>query len=255
MAMLAQLLTLASLACFVCLQKSPFNVDGFVLVAPPNRRRIASSTTRSFSHHDDSNHSGLHFLGSGKDAIVRIGAVLVAPAYEFHHYYRKSAIYIYDMSLEGEDYIIRGLLLDHPTPFTVNEMSNDSVGESLLADNFLFRGGDKGGDGMILLHNHSEIMGATQITKDIYQGGWDAALAAQNVNSEDFKVFFNHVEFTEQEIENMLEQSEDGDSWKALEVSPDVVLNQHYDRGGAWAKLRNYVAQYKLQNKDNELPA
>ena len=67
----------------------------------------------------------MRFLGKGDRAIVRTGCVLVAPVHEYHHYYRKAAIFIHAM---GEDddkggvYVVRGVILDHPTPFTVGEM-------------------------------------------------------------------------------------------------------------------------------------
>lgn len=58
------------------------------------------------------------FLGKGENAIVRKGAVLVAPVHEYHHFYRNSAIFIQDMGENEEGlYVIRGLIIDHPTPF------------------------------------------------------------------------------------------------------------------------------------------
>lgn len=200
--------------------------------------------------------SGIRFLGKGESALVKTGVVLVAPQHEYHHYYRHAAIFLYAM---GEDEhgvsVARGLILDHPTPFTLEEMMPDNIDvDNPLAKNFLFRGGDKGGDGVTVLHNRPELAQSAIGDDDdtglspfgIYQGGWEAALAACRDGSasvDDFKFWFNYCEFTEQELEDLMQSDEDGDGWMAVEVAPHLVLDSHWDRGEAWARLRNAVAQ------------
>ncbi len=58
------------------------------------------------------------------------------------------------------------------------------------------------------------------------------------------KFFFNYMEFTENELEEMLQITHgDGDAWTSVEVPPDVVLDSGYDRGDAWTRLRNAVRE------------
>ena len=231
------------------------------------RQRFFAATTELFHRKTNSNDDGstaiikkedIRFLGRGENAIVRPGCVLVAPKHEFHHYYRRSAIFIHAMgeATDGSgDYVIRGLILDHPTPFTLKEMMDHqpTVVENPLGENFLFRGGDKGGDGVILLHPHSDF-GRPQIgMSGIYEGGWKEALemcktvsSSDNTVTENFKAFFNYCEFTENELEDLLDSVEDGDAWVSLEVPVDFCLNPDFDRGDAWSLLRNAVQQMEI---------
>ena len=207
----------------------------------------------------------VRFLGRGQDAIVRPGCVLLAPKHEFHHFYRQSAIFIYGMGEapdHSNDYLIRGLIIDHPTPFTLEEMMdhNPRIAQNPLGQNFLFRGGDKGQEGVILLHNQHAIFADNaeeyQIGQSgIYQGGWQGAMEmlesppdaqANDGSHEQFKAFFNYCEFTEKELEDLLDSEEDGDAWVSLEVPPEFVLDQDWDRGDAWRRLRNTVKQMEL---------
>ena len=225
---------------------------------PPN---LSTSTTRL--HHrrnnDDDNvqplisRHAVRFLGRGSNAVVRPGCVLVAPKQEFHHYYRQAAIFVHAMGVADDgsgDYVIRGLILDHPTPFTLAEMMDHqpAVVDSALGTNFLFRGGDKGGDGVILLHSQPHIGNGDEIgTSGLYQGGWQEALAECFDYPQQapplYKAFFNYCEFTEQELEDLMDCEEEGDAWMSVEVPADFVLNQDFDRGDAWAALRNVILQ------------
>ena len=169
--------------------------------------RLQSQTSSSSGGtNDDSSKAilkkeSIRFLGRGKNAIVRPGCVLISPKHEFHHFYRRSAILIHAMGESDDDrdddYLIRGLILDHPTPFTLKEMmdQHQSVVENPLGENFLFRGGDKGGDGVLLLHANADL-GRPQIgLSGLYQGGWQEALQlcqSQSASAEDFKAFFNY---------------------------------------------------------------
>ena len=198
--------------------------------------------------------SDIRFLGRGPNAIVRPGCVLVAPKHEFHHYYRRAAIFIHAMGEDSAsgDYLIRGLILDHPTPFTLREMMehNHQIVDNPLGNNFLFRGGDKGNDGVVLLHAQASL-GRPEIgTSGLYEGGWQQALqlclandSAEQQNADAFKAFFNHCEFTEQELEDLLDSEEEGDAWVSLQVPADFCLNPDFDRGDAWSVLRNAVQQ------------
>jgi hypothetical protein len=148
---------------------------------------------------------------------------------------------------DNGDYVIRGVIIDQPTPFTLQEMTdeNAAIANSPLGNNLLFRGGDKGKDGVILLHDQ-EALGQSLIgLSGIYQGGWDAALAAcaaGDADPDDFKIFFNYCQFTEAELDDLLQSDEDGDGWMSVEVGADVILNPDWDRGDAWQRLRNAVS-------------
>lgn len=194
----------------------------------------------------------MRFLGKGDRAIVRPGVVLLAPTNEYHHYYRQAAIFVFAMGeVEQEDdgvYVVRGVIVDHPTPFTLAEMMpGNKIQGNPLADNLMFRGGDKGGDGVILLHNRKDLGQSAIGLSGIFQGGWDAALAAcakGDADAGDFKVFFNYCEFTELEVEDLLKSNEDGDCWASVEVGSDFILSEDWDRGDCWKRLRNAVSQH-----------
>lgn len=213
-------------------------------------------STSNEHNHDDSrsmmrNNDGVRFLGQGPNAIVREGVVLIAPQHEYHHYYRRSSIFVYGIGDDDEGVcVIRGVIVDHPTPFTLHEMiptkfNNDHpLGQSLL-----FRGGDKGGDGVVLLHNQAKFGTPPIGTSGVYQGGWDMAMAAieaKEADVTDFKAFFNYCEFTEEELEELLESQEDGDGWASVEVGSDIILSDAWDRGDCWKRLRNAITQ--IQN-------
>ena len=169
----------------------------------------------------------------------------MAPKDEFHHFYRQSAIFVYAMG-EDEDmdneYVIRGAIIDHPTPFTLGETTDESAGvakNNPLADNFIFRGGDKGDEIILMLHNQESIGKGNMIgTSGIYEGGIMEALEAgakEDVDPLSFKFFFGFVQFTENELEQMLDDS----PWLSVEVPPDYVLDIDLDRGDCWRRLRN----------------
>ncbi|KAL3933363.1 MAG: hypothetical protein SGBAC_010432 [Bacillariaceae sp.] len=198
--------------------------------------------------------SSVRFLGRGSNAIVRPGVVLIAPSDEFHHFMRESAVFIYAMGLDDADeYVIRGVIIDHPTAFTIGEMMDgvkDDVNAAPVFSNLLYRGGDMGGESAFMLHSDEEIAKMADQdmvgTSGIYQGGLEYAVSSSDFDTKKAKFFFHFLEFTEQELENMLVDSEsDGDGWVSVEIPSNMVLSSEYDRGDAWARLRNVVREYK----------
>eukprot|EP00526_Cylindrotheca_closterium_P015643 CAMPEP_0113604604 /NCGR_PEP_ID=MMETSP0017_2-20120614/1881_1 /TAXON_ID=2856 /ORGANISM="Cylindrotheca closterium" /LENGTH=261 /DNA_ID=CAMNT_0000513035 /DNA_START=163 /DNA_END=948 /DNA_ORIENTATION=+ /assembly_acc=CAM_ASM_000147 len=198
-----------------------------------------------------SENSSIRFLGKGSNAIVRPGVVLIAPADEFHHFMRESAVFIYAMGLDDHDeYVIRGVIIDHPTAFTIGEMMDgeDDSKTAPVYSNLLYRGGDMGGESAFMFHSDEEIAKKADHemvgTSGIYQGGFEYA-ASSDFDTNKAKFFFHFMEFTEQELENMLVDSEsDGDPWVSVEIPSNMVLSSEYDRGDAWARLRNIVTQH-----------
>ena len=169
-----------------------------------------------------------------------------------------SGDFIYAMG-EDEDnvYVIRGVIVDHPTPFTMHEMmpAGQAVLDGEAADdqpvatylqNLLYRGGELG-DAVFMLHSDQrlgeqadqELIGSS----GIYQGGLEHAQANDyKIKPDRCKFFFSYMEFTEAEINEMLENREDKSTqWVSVEVPPEFVLNSEWERGEAWARLRNAV--------------
>lgn len=225
-----------------------------------NSRHFSSSSEYSENTISSDSSSGIiRFLGMGESAIIRPGVVLVAPKNEYHHFYRRAAIFVYAMGEDPDktnnEYVIRGVIIDHPTPFTLSEMmaqntNNDNqLANNPIGNNLMFRGGDTGGTGVILLHNKKEI-GLSEIgLSGIYQGGWDDAVVAcgnGEANPNDFKVFFNYCEFTEVELDALLKKSSDGidDQWCSVEIDPCLVLSDEWERGDCWSNLRNALLPY-----------
>ena len=61
------------------------------------------------SHDHDAVAGEVRYLGSGDDAVVRPGVVLVAPEHEYDHFLMKSAVFVYAIGLdESQNTIIRG---------------------------------------------------------------------------------------------------------------------------------------------------
>ena len=267
-------------------------------------RSSLHTTASTWTDDSNSNNYGpIEFLGKGTDAIVRLGVVLVAPLNEFHHFYRQAAIYIYAMGYDNNDdnqaendqtnlsstYYIRGVILDHPTPFTVQEMIPNfaSWSSSLssfnqpqhdhhhhpLASNLIFRGGDKGRENsVLLLHNQKNVPKCSEEigTSGLYHGGFDyiastassssrSSSSSSAIGSSDkdidmdghnFKFFFNYCEFTEDEIEELFASSEDGDAWASVQIhDTSLILNEEWDRGDCWRYIRNSIAQQQQQQE------
>ena len=85
---------------------------------------------------------------------------------------------------------------------------------------------------------NSEVMDTLMKAEDV---PW----IPQPLDPEKVKFFFNYMEFTENELENMLEAHQtESDGWVAVEVPPELVLSSDYDRGDAWARLRNAINKF-----------
>jgi len=206
----------------------------------------------------NNNDQPLRFLGKGDRAVVRPGVVLVSPSHEYSHWLMRSAVFIHAIGLdEYGDHVTRGVIIDHPTAFTMGEMGSVF---GTLGQNQLFRGGDAGNDSAVLLHSYGEQSlaedgsGTVKIQcgdmigmSGIFEGGVQDAmdLADQGlVNTERFKFFFNYVEFSDTQLENMMkEQDSDGDAWASFEVPSSIVLENDLTRGDTWSYLRNQMNQ------------
>ena len=138
----------------------------------------------------------------------------------------------------------------------MGEMGGGSV-VGVLGNNILFRGGDAGNDSALLLHSYGDKVGASVAigNSGVYEGSLQAAMHAADegdVDPDYAKFFFNYVQFTDNEIESMLEAEDSaGDAWMSVEVPADFVLNSDYGRGEAWSYLRNAIRQvFKNSTED-----
>ena len=193
----------------------------------------------------------IRYLGKGERAIIRPGVVMVAPAHESSHFLMKSAVFVYAMGLDAYgEHVTRGVIVDHPTAFTMGEMGGGSV-VGTLANNILFRGGDAGNDSALLLHSNAKIVEKDASepigNSQIFEGGLEAAMEAADegdIDPDSCKFFFNYVQFTDNEIENILQMEDPaGDAWSSCEVPAEFVLNSDYGRGEAWSYLRNRMKE------------
>ncbi|KAL3790316.1 hypothetical protein HJC23_002942 [Cyclotella cryptica] len=243
-------------------------------------KKSDSSTTDS----DELIENGIRYLGSGPDAIVRPGVVLVAPKHEYDHFLMKSAVFVYAIGLDdNQDMVIRGIvtdsrriqvqfqnvvysifnlttyyilckgvIIDHPTAFTVGEMSPNVMGS--ISNNLLFRGGNSGGDTAMMLHSaggpHGPIQSGDMIgNSGIYEGGIVSAMEAVDsglIDASHCKFFFNYMQFRELELDDMFASLEDGDAWASLEVPSELVLDSDLERGEMWSKLHNAVKRFRI---------
>ena len=86
---------------------SAFSKTSIHRTAATRRRSMCLSST-SRSH--ESLQSKVKYLGSGPDAIVRPGVVLVAPDHEYDHFLMKSAVFVHAIGLDdNQDMVIRGM--------------------------------------------------------------------------------------------------------------------------------------------------
>jgi hypothetical protein len=226
----------------------------------------------SFSLQSSSNIQQLG--GQGNRAVVREGCVLLPPAHEFHHYYKSSALFVYDIGYDDdqEEILIRAVVLDNPTPFCLSEMirtsssstpdSSDDLG--LLSSHLLFRGGgtDDGNNpnsSIVWFHNVPELNDEEigEYNSGVYRGtSWRRAVEVMESHNNEqqrhplFKFFFNYVEFRQQELEDLLEDGSDShDGWVSLTIPSGMILDNSYDKNDCWTRLRNIMKQQQQQEQ------
>jgi hypothetical protein len=230
--------------------------DGFLIRLDVARCRSWSlSLMQTTGNSPAEGESKIRYLGSGDDAIIRPGVVLVAPSHEYDHFLMRSAVFIYAIGLnEQGNSIARGVVLDHPTAFTIGEMSPNVMGG--LSENRLFRGGYDGSDTAMLLHSAGGTDGPVKTdsmigSSGIFEGGIVSAMESADaglIETNRCKFFFNYMQFTEKELDNMFAGIEDGDAWVSLEIPADYVLNSDYERGQLWSKLRNSIREIRVRS-------
>lgn len=210
---------------------------------------------RSYDDDDDEEDGGVRWLGKGASAPVRPGAVLIAPEHEHNHWLRRAAVFVYAVGRDGSGgRAVRGVVLDHPTAFTVGEMTTPGTVVGAPASNLLFRGGDRGGDGVVLLHDADDA-GRPVGDAGVREGGLDDVRRLVDeglLDADRLKFFFNYVELNDNELRSLLGQTDaDGDAWISAEVPIDLVLDSDLDQGDAWRALRRILKNSAAENVDD----
>eukprot|EP00978_Attheya_sp_CCMP212_P005493 scaffold12297_cov56-Attheya_sp.AAC.1 len=225
-----------------------------------NRKRIASLAGDDDEELQEEE-GVVRFLGKGAHAVVREGVVLVAPSHEYNHFLMRSAVFVHGIGINDYgEHVTRGVIIDHPTAFTMGEMGGGTI-TGVLAHNMLFQGGDNGNDSCILLHpygNHAIFQGEQESqqpmigTSGIYEGGITKLMDEAdegNIDPNGCKFFFNFVEFTDSELASLLESEDsDGDAWASVEAPPSIILDNDWNRGDAWSRIRNKIRTHLRNN-------
>jgi len=270
---------------FIAISTAWIGIDAFTVSSTTQTHTygVTSSSSSSLSmvrnSVQDEMEIPLRFLGKGERAVVRPGVVLIAPNHEYNHFLMRSAVFIHAIGLnEYNEHVTRGVIIDHPTAFTMGEMGGGSVSGN-LAHSVLFQGGDNGNDSVMLLHSagsghhddtHVSDDGTTSSstssdadadadanlkihcgemigTSGIYEGGLYSAMDLVDdgvLDPDRFKFFFNYVEFSDAELEGMLSATDsEGDAWASMEVPTRVILDNDFDRGECWSYLRIQMKQ------------
>lgn len=197
----------------------------------------------------------------GADA-VGTGCLLIAPKHEYNHFLMEQVVLLYEADENG----YRGVILERPTAFTVDEMV---PGLDSFEENYLFTGGEDGGRTVIMVHPHGEplrddstkkknndlapdqsvkfktvIGDAKPIGSGLFVGGVEEAKKAVGkglLPAEDFKFFFNHVRLSQPELNAML----DDGGWRAIRLhdgeAPKCVLTN--GNSDLWRILRRRLGE------------
>lgn len=177
----------------------------------------------------DPGYTRTHTAGCGR-------CLLVAPESEGGHLTNEGVVFIYQINDEEAT----GVVLQKPTTFTMNEMAPDFDD---FDENVMYRGGEEGGQSVLMFHPHGDLDGCRNVGNGIFVGGvqnakqavWSGMKPAST-----FQFFFNHLTFSTVNLEGML--SENG-GWKVLrfpeQAMVDVVLSP--GEGEIWSQLHRRI--------------
>jgi hypothetical protein len=230
----------------------PELTQSFVRHFPSNNPFVTSPSQQPHQHqpvsairdYSEPELSSMELLSAGA---VEAGTLMVAPKHEYNHFLMEQAVLVYEADETG----YRGVILEMPTAFTVDEMV---PGLDDFDGNYLFTGGEDGGRSVIMVHPHGEELAADGQKKKssdaadaavkfnttiancmpigggLFVGGVEeakAAVAKGLLPAGDFKFFFNHVRWSTQEVPPMLEEG----GWRAVKL-PDSETPKFVLRNG-----------------------
>ena len=163
------------------------------------------------------------------------GSVVMANPGSFDHYFLESLVLVLKHDADGT----QGVLLNHETPWIVDEMSPGAL--EPFAANTVFLGGDAGKDTMVLVHGESLLPGATEVGRGVYQGGVAAAVEAVKQGAlppDRFKFFYKTVEW----LPNALQMNLNSGVFRLVELSPAYLYGQSGQRS-MWKDVRKQLAE------------
>ena len=166
------------------------------------------------------------------DNTISPGSVVLAEPGSFDHYFLESLVLIIDHGPTGT----RGVLLNHETPWKVEEMSPGAI--LPFAANTIFLGGDAGRDTLTMIHGEAALPGAKELGRGVYSGGTASAVAAVSegaLPSDRFKFFYKTVEW----LPNALELAITKGEFRLIELSPAWLFGQQGQRQQMWQEVRD----------------
>ena len=176
------------------------------------------------------------------------GTVIMAEPGSFDHYFLESLVLILEHD-EDDAKGTKGVLLNHETPWTVDEMTPGALGP--FAANPLFLGGDAGKDTMLMVHGEFELPGAKEVGRGVYIGGVANAMRAVEEGAlppDRFKFFFKTVEW----LPGQLSEQVEAGLFKVIDLSPFWLLGQNGERA-MWKEVRDALPYSEDPKKDAEV--
>lgn len=185
-------------------------------------------------------------LPAPKDSL-QPGSVIMAEPGSFDHYFLESLVLIIEHDAATGT---RGVLLNHETPWEIDEMvPGSNVGP--FSANPLFLGGDAGKDTMLMIHGEGELPGAKHVGKGVYLGGVTNAIRAVEegaLPADRFKFFFKTVEW----LPNQLQSAVDGGLFQPIELSPGWLFGQSGQRS-MWGEVRDTLPFDASAGEDDQV--
>jgi len=168
------------------------------------------------------------------------GSVILAHPGSFDHYFLESLVLILEHGPDGT----KGVLLNHETPWTVEDLAPDAK-MAPFAANAVFLGGDAGRDTITMVHGEFELPGAVEVGQGVYTGGVDAALRAVTEGAlppDRFKFFYKSVEW----LPNALPVAITSGTFQVIELSPGFLFGQSGQRS-MWAEVREELVKEEAE--------